>query len=121
MGGIFLSFVMLAPVGKWDFDSVTAFTQAFEHAAEAATDDGLKMAAEAERDIIQEEVSAYILDKATQLRMELTVDVVLSDGIIPVPESVKVTGSAPPFAKGQLQRIIEMELGIPKERQIWIG
>lgn len=121
IGGIYLAFVMLSPAVQWDFDSVAAFAHTFASAGDSVAREGAQMASEAQRDIIQQRLSAYILDKATELQTELTVEITLDDGDVPVPESVRLRGTPTPYAKGQLQRFIEEELGIPKEHQIWIG
>ena len=121
IGGLFLAIVMLSPVAHWDYDVVTTFAQSFEIAGADAAREGSNLAADAMSAIIKEEISAYILDKAESLHAELTVEVMLSSGESPVPESVRIKGNVSPYAKAQLQRIMEKDLGIPKERQIWIG
>ena len=73
------------------------------------------------REIITDKTCAYILDKAETLRAQLTVQVILSDEELPVPERIYLTGQASPYARSMLQRLIEEELGVPKERQIWTG
>ena len=121
IGGIYLAFVMLTPAVRWDFDSVAAFAQDYASAADSASREGAQMASDARREVICRNLSAYILDKAAALQTELTVDVILCEGDVPAPESIRLTGSPTPYARGALQRFIEEELGIPKERQIWIG
>jgi len=53
-------------------------------------------------------------------QLKLDVEVELGD-CEPVPASVRITGPASPYARTQLQKRITDELGIPKERQQWIG
>lgn len=121
VGGVYLAFVMLTPAVRWDFDSVAAFAQSYVSAGDSVSKEGAKMASDAQRELIQQRLSAYILDKAAALQTELTVDITLSGDDVPSPESVRLTGSPTPYARGALQRFIEEELGIPKERQVWIG
>ena len=121
MGGLFLSFVILSPVAKWDLDAVAAFTESFDRAGEYAAEAGNVMASKEVQAIIKEELSEYILDKAAELHATVSVEITLNNDSIPIPESVKITGTIPAYAKRKLQQEIEDELGIPKERQIWIG
>lgn len=121
VGGLFLAFVMLSPVADWDYDGIASFAQSYEILGKAAAGKGKDLATEQTRTIIKEKACAYILDKAETLRTTLAVEVVLSNDEIPIPESVYLSGQVSPFAKQQLQHLIETELGIPKERQIWTG
>ena len=121
MGGLFLSIVMLCPFAQWDFDAAAAFTESFHITGEQVAEAGNVMASKEVQAIIKEQLTEYILDKASEYHATVSVDITLSDDSIPIPESVKITGAIPAYAKGQLQQLIEDELGIPKEQQIWIG
>ena len=79
------------------------------------------MADDALRQIIKTETEAYILDKAAQFDLQLDVQVALTDDVMPVPESVQLTGSVSPYVKSRLQILISNDLGIPKEQQLWTG
>ena len=71
-------------------------------------------------EIIKEKTQAYILDKASQLGLTITADVTVGgDGAYPYPESVRLTGQADAHRAQQLQRYIETELAIAKEKQRW--
>lgn len=119
MGGLFLTFTILSPIVKMDFSGITDFLERFTVEGEFASADGEEMAAEEYRTIIIRQVEAYILDKANELGLNLTVEVTLSDDEL--PETVTIRGSAGTYAKLQLQQIIEADLGIAKENQRWIG
>lgn len=121
MGGLLLSFVILSPVTDWNFDDIATFTESFEAAGSLAAEAGSKLASEEAGLIIKEELSAYILDKAAALQTDLQIEILLSSDTVPTPESVTLRGAASPYAKEVLQKILEEELGIPKERQIWTG
>lgn len=122
IAGLFLAFTAIAPIAKLDFSNLTAFAQAFEAQGTAAAADGEIMAQEAMADIIKSETEAYILDKAETYGAALEVEVTLrqTDGI-PVPTGVRLAGRISPYAKAQLQQMMEAELGISKENQLWIG
>lgn len=72
---------------------------------------------EAMASIIAEQTEAYILDKAGELGLEVTVRVeTRTEGNgIPVPWSAELTGSW----SQALASALETELGIPAERQVW--
>ena len=121
IGGLLLSFAILSPVMNWNFEAVISFAETFESTGNLAAETGSNLAAEEAGHIIREELSAYILDKAAELQADLRVDILLSNESVPTPESVTLIGTVTPYAKVKLQKILEEELGIPKERQIWPG
>ena len=67
--------------------------------------------------LISQQTEAYILDKAGELGLEVTVRVeTRTEGNgIPVPWSAELTGSW----SQALASALETELGIPAERQVW--
>lgn len=70
---------------------------------------------------IKQECEAYVWDKAAALG--LTVEIELGygkDAVYPYPVSAVVTGQYTHAQKLRLQDILEEELGIAKERQVWI-
>lgn len=87
--------------------------------AQVAVAQGVNSAHEALSSCISQQVESYILGKAAQLEASVSVQVRLSDDTIPVPMQVRISGSISPYGKQQLQAIIEQDLGIPKEDQIW--
>lgn len=122
IAGLFLTFTAIAPIAKLDLSGLSSFVSGFESDGYAASADGEKLARGAMGDIIKNETEAYIMNKAKTYRAELTVEVTLgqTDGI-PVPAGVTVAGHVSPYAKAQLQQVMEEELGISKENQRWIG
>ncbi len=119
--GIFLSLVAIQPLAKIDLEALPAITDDYLSDAQAASAQGQFMSQASMADIIKSRTEAYILDKALELHADLTVEVTLSTGEPPVPESVRLTGSLSPYAKRRLETIIHEDLGIPKENQTWIG
>lgn len=69
--------------------------------------------------IIKSEVAAYILQQAQMLDADISVEVMLSDDDMPIPNGVCISGEIAPYAKQQLIAMIERELGVAKENQIW--
>lgn len=119
--GLFLAVTAIEPILDLDFSYLTGFADVYMESAQAASAFGSDLADEARREIIKAKAEAYILDKAGLYDLQLEVEVTLDEGDIPTPESVRLSGSASPYARGRLQELISDELGIPKERQLWTG
>ena len=86
--------------------------------AAALTEEGEALRRELDRGIIEQEMEAYILDKARVLGAELEGAHVLlrwsTEGVW-LPESAEMSG---PY-HALLARTIEAELGIPRSAQVW--
>ncbi len=120
MAGIFLALTVISPFAKLKLDTLEDLTMDFRLEASEAVADGQMQTNSALADIIKQRTEAYILDKAEELCVALTVQVEISREEIPVPVSVRLQGNISPYAKGRLQKDIEDNLGVPKEKQIWI-
>lgn len=121
VGGLCLTVAVIRPVVNFDFDALLAYSEDFSTEGESAAAAGQDLAREAMGDIIKSETEAYILDKAGLYRADLKVEVNLSDDLIPVPVGVTIRGDISPYGKSQMQSLIESELNIPKENQVWTG
>lgn len=121
ISGVFITLAILSPMGDIRLERIDSRLEKFESVGQQAADRGLASASDTREEIIRQRVTAYILDKARALQTELDVSVTLSEGDLALPESVKLTGKISPYARTRLQHIITEDLGIPKERQIWIG
>ena len=90
----------------------------YRSAGQALTDGAAALRQELDRDIIERRMEAYILDKAQVLGLELRgADVSLrwsTEGVW-LPASAELTG---PYSEA-LARILESELGVPREKQHW--
>lgn len=119
--GIFLAFTVIKPLTRIELGDLPVLSFDYLTEAQIASADGEKIAADAMADIIKQQAEAYILDKAQSLNLQLTVTVTVSDGALPAPVGVRLSGTVSPYAKSALARIIEEDLGIAKENQIWTG
>lgn len=117
--GIFMAVTVIGPITQVELTDLWDLLPDVSVDAAQAAGDGQAAAKKALADGISAQVEAYILDKAAQMDVSLTVHVELSDDTIPVPERVRLQGSVSPYAKSRLQSIIQEELGIDKENQIW--
>lgn len=117
--GLFLTLTVLQPLGKWDPSLLENLTFDLSDAGEQAVAQGEKQTQKALAQCIKEETAAYILEKARELKADIHVTVEVSEGRIPVPTGVQISGTVSPYARTRLQTIIEEQLGIAKENQRW--
>ena len=120
VAGIIMTVTILAPVINLDLNDLPLMTTNFMDEASAIAAEGEEMAASARNAIISDRSEAYILDKAAAFGAALEVEVTISDGTM-MPEGARIKGAISPYAKLQLQRIMEQDLQIAKENQQWIG
>ena len=120
VAGIIMTVTVLAPVVNLDLNDLPLMTTHFMDEASAIAAEGEEMAASARNAIISDRAEAYILDKAAAFGAALEVEVTISDGPM-MPEGARRKGAISPYAKLQLQRIMEQDLQIAKENQQWIG
>ena len=72
-------------------------------------------------DIIKEQTEAYILDKAAAMGAAIHVVVSVSSDEPPIPVGVEITGAVSPYLKLRLEEMIQEDLNISKENQVWTG
>lgn len=121
VGGLVLLIVMLYPLARFDLGSIEMYLERTMAEGEDAAEQGSAMSEKAIASLIKTKTEAYILDKAGDCRAEIEVEVQLSEDEIPCPVGVIVNGSYDAETQRALQELMETELGITKERQIWNG
>lgn len=119
--GMILTLTMIAPLRKVDLSLQYPVTSFFPDAAAEASAAGEDLSRKAIQKIIKEKSEAYILDKAAELHADITAEVILTTEELPVPEAAVISGSISPYAKQQLGKLLETQLGIAKERLEWTG
>lgn len=119
--GLFLAFTVIRPVADIEIEDFALFTSDISQEAQAAVSAGEEFVQDSLASIIKEETEAYILDKAQALDAVLEAEVTVSSDPQPVPIGVRIKGNVSTYIKFQLQSIIEADLGIAKENQLWIG
>lgn len=117
--GIFMAVTVIGPITQVRLSDALELLPDISADAQAAVSEGEASAKNALAESISSQLEAYILDKAAQLGVTLTVEVELSDDIIPTPARVRLKGNVSPYAKTRLQDILRSDLGIDKENQIW--
>lgn len=121
LSGVFLAVTVLSPLTGRDLGRELTELLPDTLEGKAIARRGEAMARETMAGLIKQQTETYILDKANSLHGNVGVEVILSEDPIPVPFSVVLTGSVPPYARKQLEQIIQGELGISKENLRWTG
>lgn len=117
--GIFLSLTMLSPIVQLRWTDLSGYLDKMNLEAQTTISQGTQMIYEQKSDSIQRQLEAYILDKAASYDCEVSAEVELSDDDPPMPIRLRISGKVSPYERTQLSNMIETDLGIPKENQIW--
>jgi len=118
VGGLFLVFAVIRPAADLRLPDLSAMGEGYREDAALAAAEGENQALETVRLRIKQDLAAYILDKAGELGLELTVEVILEDSGY-LPEAVRVSGDAAPEAKQEMLRYLTRELGIQEDQIQW--
>lgn len=117
--GSFLILTVLNPIFELNLDTFENFRLHAQTDAMLAVRRGEENTHQEMAEIIKNRTAAYILQRAQELHVNLAIEVIVSEDAIPSPKMVYLSGTVAPFAKKRLQQIIEQDLGISKECQIW--
>lgn len=117
--GIIMLLTIIQPLLDIDIVDWTGFYFDIEEQISDIQEKGDRERVNAISEIIKEKTAAYILQQAQSFHANISVDVILSDDSMPVPEYVRISGELAPYAKQQLINIIERELGVARENQLW--
>ena len=119
IGGLFLTFTVIAPVIDFDLDSILEQSWAYTSHAEDIAAAGQTIAAEQRSQRIKEQCETYIIDKAMSYQTQLDVDITLTNDEMPLPSAVLLKGNISPYVKSIIATWIQDEMGIPEDHQIW--
>jgi stage III sporulation protein AF len=117
--GIIMMISVLAPFAELSADSVLDLKTEYQTISLDAVQRGEKITSDAMQNSISNSLEAYLLDKAQEMGMELQVEVILSDDLYPIPVKVIISGIASPYGKKRMSQIIEANLGVMEENQVW--
>lgn len=120
VGSLLLVLIVISPAASIkEFEMASVISKLQLNAEEYRTGIEVKNR-EIQKLLIEEHCEAYILDKAADMGADIRVTVYLSDlGAVPYPTGVRLLGFVAPDTKRRLTRLIEQELAIPEENQIW--
>ena len=119
IGGLFLTFTVIAPVIDFDLDSILEQSWAYTSHADDIAAAGQTIAAEQRSQRIKEQCETYIIDKAMSYQTQLDVDITLTNDEMPLPSAVLLKGNISPYVKSIIATWIQDEMGIPEDHQIW--
>ena len=111
-----MTLAILSPILKWRLDDISVYYDRIIKDAQAYTDAGTQQYNEEREKVIKQRLETYILEEAAKYSCQLDVCVSLTDGF---PTEVTLQGNVSPYIRNLLQSIIESNIGIPKENQIW--
>ncbi len=118
--GIFMTLTVIRPLREIQLKDLALLTHQIQSDAQLAVTEGEDYAKRAMARHIKEQSEAYILDKAQAFNAQITVEVTV-DGDTQVPVNCVIVGKFSTYAKQQLTRILENDLGIRREDQQWIS
>ena len=120
ISGMVMVFVIAAPLRNLDISELPDGLFGMAGSSAEYVQIGEEYSRKAVSEIIKNRTEAYILDKAASWSGDIEVDIELSGDALPVPVSVRISGTMSPYGKSALSSILTHELGIAKEQQIWI-
>lgn len=119
IAGLFLTITALSPVLKINWDNFTEFTSSIQLDGASIVERETERVQSEKLSFIKQKTEAYVLEKANNLGLDITVSVSFQSAEQPLPTQIQIAGNAAPYAKRQLSSIIASDLGIPEECQIW--
>lgn len=117
ISGIVLAISILRPISGFHPEVLWDSTEWKMNSADNYIAMGKQTAAESQAACIKASCEEYILDKARAMGAEIMVQVSLDENQCPV--FVEIIGDVIPGVQTKLQKILTVDLGIPKENQQW--
>ena len=119
--GLVMLLLALTPLAQLDYEALSETISRLElEKEEARTGIGIQNQ-ELVASIISGRVQTYILDKASSLGMQISVELEMETrAATPYPSGVTIRGAATPTQKQQLQTYLEQTFAIAPERQVWL-
>lgn len=117
--GLIMVSAVIRPLGKTLIPNITGYFDELDIQTSAAVYAGTEYAQQALIQRITQQTCSYIQDRAKELGVELIVRIEVDDSALPIPVRAELSGNVSPAAKAKLEQIIEEDLGIGKEDQIW--
>ena len=121
LSGVLLLVTVISPLAGISFRNITDYFDGLSLDADSYVEEGSAAMQEQFAAIIKAESESYILDKAGQMGLQISVEVALDEDNNSIPCGVKVTGQVSAYSKKVLSDYITDTLGIAKEKQVWIS
>jgi len=122
-GGLVLMLGILQPIVRMDYEELFQAANGLSDITLEAQSVQQEGNEEMMKSIIEEELSAYVLDKAQSLGISCKVSIrcVVGEGAVSVPEEAEVRGCLSSEDQRQMERVLSEDLGIMKEKQTYIN
>lgn len=117
--GVIMASVLISPFKNLYRADLQSYCSEISSDAESIADIGKEYTKAELSKSIEANLTAYILDKASAMNMDLECQVLLSDDAIPMPKGLKIRGNASPYAKEQFIHTLSHDLGIGEEEIRW--
>jgi stage III sporulation protein AF len=118
-GGLILVLAVVQPLVTWDYDQLYDWVNALP--AGSLSQEEVETAAwPLMKGSIEEELNAYIAEKAADQGISCAVQVTCTQEEVPVPEEVTVTGTLDNQEKETLAQLLTQTLGLDREHQHFV-
>ena len=121
IGGLAVTVTVLNPIVKGDLFQWDIVFSDLRTNKEIAVEEGLQIGQEALAARISTSTCAYILNEVSDLGADVEVELDLQENYPYQPEQVRICGAVSPYIKQQLSSLLERELGITEDHQIWVS
>ena len=119
--GLLSVITVLSVVIKPDSDSLAQYMELYRERAEGIVENAVISDTPDTRFIIESRLEEYILDKAALDGLTVDITASWSDKGFWYPTKAALGGNLTEEERDRVERLVEEELGIPKEGQIWTG
>jgi stage III sporulation protein AF len=119
--GLIILLAVVKPVLSLDVEALAEYKVQWRNVNEEYAANINEVDKRLARVIIEEETAAYILDKAADMDVRVTVTCRFFEDENWYPYSVEIAGSFTEDQKEKLTQVIENDLAIPRDRQSWVA
>ena len=117
--GLALAMIVVSPWSDFQISEFDSIYASAETEAVSVASEGQQLSQNKIAELINQQLLAYILDKAAVLGLDVSVDVILSDETPPSICNITIVGAVSPYAKKRLTQILCKDLGVTEECLIW--
>lgn len=117
--GIFLVFTAISPVLDIHIIDLSDYWSTISEDTQHISAYGIESSLAEQKTIINEYLTAYVLEKAHALNLDVDTYIEFNNDSIPTPYKIYFKGNASPYAREELTQYITENLGIPEEHLIW--
>lgn len=120
IGSLVLILTILSPVVKLNASSIRKAMESYQIDLQDTQRGIEKKSRGALEELISQRCEEYIWDKAAQMGLQLEIEITVGGNPdIPVPVSASMVGVCSQEDQAVLSKILEEELGIPRNKQEW--